>query len=75
MEKSFQSTVNETRDELNSIAGSLDDPTSSSSPPSSSPEPQTDWDRIYAVRRTRDRLRDRRLEREKSLGVRRPKRR
>ena len=77
MEKSFQSTVNDTRDELNSIAGSLD---SSSSPPTSSSqgapaEPQTDWDRIYSVRRTRDRLRERRIEREKALGVKRPKRR
>ena len=37
--------------------------------------PATDWDRIYSVRRTRDRIRERRIEREQSLGVKRPKRR
>lgn len=41
---------------------------------SSMPEPTTDWDGIYAVRRTRDRIKDRRIEREKELGIKRPKR-
>lgn len=34
----------------------------------------TDWDRIYAVRRSRDRIRERRIEREKELGIKRPRR-
>ena len=34
----------------------------------------TDWNRIYSVRRTRDRIRDRRIERERSLGAKRPRR-
>ncbi|MGE0312029.1 MAG: Sec-independent protein translocase protein TatB [Lautropia sp.] len=34
----------------------------------------TDWDSIYAVRRTRERIKDRRIEREKSLGIKRPRR-
>jgi sec-independent protein translocase protein TatB len=38
------------------------------------PQPMTDWDKIYAVRRTRDRIRDRRVERERALGLKRPKR-
>ena len=38
------------------------------------PQPVTDWDKIYAVRRTRDRIRDRRVERERALGLKRPKR-
>jgi sec-independent protein translocase protein TatB len=38
------------------------------------PEPAADWDRIYAVRRTRERIKDRRIEREKELGIKRPKR-
>ncbi len=38
------------------------------------PPPQTDWDKVYAVRRTRDRIKDRRVERERNLGIKRPKR-
>jgi sec-independent protein translocase protein TatB len=40
----------------------------------SQPQPVTDWDKVYAVRRTRDRIKDRRVERERTLGIRRPKR-
>lgn len=40
----------------------------------SSPQPVTDWDSIYAVRRQRDRIKDRRIEREKALGIKRPRR-
>ena len=70
VETSFKSAVDETQSELNSIAGSFEDAGSTGSS-----EPQTDWDRIYAVRRTRDRIRERRVEREQSLGIKRPKRR
>ena len=35
----------------------------------------TDWDRVYAIRRSRDRIRDRRIERERRVGAVRPKRR
>lgn len=37
-------------------------------------QPTTDWDSIYAVRRQRDRIKDRRIEREKALGIKRPRR-
>lgn len=37
-------------------------------------EAPTDWDSVYAIRRTRDRIKDRRIEREKLLGRRRPRR-
>jgi sec-independent protein translocase protein TatB len=37
-------------------------------------EPRTDWDRIYATRRQRERIKDRRIEREKELGIKRPRR-
>jgi hypothetical protein len=37
-------------------------------------EAPTDWDRIYALRRMRDRIKDRRIEREKLLGRKRPRR-
>lgn len=36
--------------------------------------PSTDWDRIYATRRQREKIKDRRIEREKELGIKRPKR-
>lgn len=36
--------------------------------------PTTDWDRIYATRRQREKIKDRRIEREKELGIKRPKR-
>ncbi len=82
MESSFKSTIDETQAELNSISDALTaDPSKSSSSSSSPSVPaltqtgQTDWDRIYAARRTRDRIRERRIEREKSLGAKRPKRR
>ena len=71
LKSSFESSVNEAQSELDSIARSVDSP--SGSAPAATP--QTDWDRIYAVRRTRDRIRDRRIEREKQLGGKRPKRR
>jgi hypothetical protein len=35
----------------------------------------TDWDRVYAIRRSRDRIRERRIERERRIGAIRPKRR
>lgn len=50
-------------------------PGDNTAPATSLPTPVTDWDRIYATRRTRDRIRERRIEREQSLGVKRPKRR
>lgn len=73
MESSFKSAVDETQSELNTIADSFDSgpPTSTSSYDSG----QSDWDRIYATRRARDKIRERRIEREKSLGIKRPKRR
>ncbi|TXL65494.1 Sec-independent protein translocase protein TatB [Zeimonas arvi] len=73
VESSFKSTVDETKSELDSIAASFEGPASGES--TSGGQPQTDWDKIYAVRRTRDRIQERRVEREKSLGIKRPKRR
>ncbi|MFP5405195.1 MAG: Sec-independent protein translocase protein TatB [Gammaproteobacteria bacterium] len=78
MESSLKATVNETQAELNSISDALTSNPSDSpsgSLPNSPAVEQTDWDRIYAARRTRDRIRERRIEREKSLGIKRPRRR
>jgi hypothetical protein len=42
---------------------------------SETPKPVSDWDTVYAIRRQRERIRDRRIERERELGFKRPKRR
>ncbi|MFM1989853.1 MAG: Sec-independent protein translocase protein TatB [Pseudomonadota bacterium] len=68
LETSVTTSVNEVKGSFGEIEKSLEGASSSS------PEPATDWDRIYAVRRTRDRIKDRRIEREKELGIKRPKR-
>ncbi|NLD69311.1 MAG: twin-arginine translocase subunit TatB [Limnobacter sp.] len=73
---SFESSIQEAQSEFDSISRSVEGSSDSTTGASStSAPPQTDWDRIYAVRRTRDRIRDRRVEREKMLGQKRPKRR
>lgn len=69
LESSFRDAVAKTQGEMNSIASSVTGDTSSS------PTPSTDWDRIYSVRRARDRIVERRTERAKSLGHKVPKRR
>ncbi len=66
-ESSLKSTISETQSQIDSIAADFEGGTGS--------EPATDWDRVYAQRRLRDRLRERRLERDKELGHKRPKRR
>ena len=70
LKASVESAVNETRSEISS----LNDAFASDGSGSASTTPATDWDRIYATRRTRDRIKDRRIEREKQLGIKRPKR-
>lgn len=61
-----ESAVGETQAEFNSLNSVFDSSTSS--------QPSTDWDKIYANRRLRERFKDRRLERSKELGLKRPKR-
>jgi sec-independent protein translocase protein TatB len=68
VETSVRSAVEGAQTELESIAGAIKDE-------SSSTPKQTDWDRIYATRRMRERIRDRRVERDRELRRRRPKRR
>jgi len=69
LETSLKSTVAETQSEFDSIAADLDGSRAGAD------EPATDWDKVYAQRRLRERIQDRRLEREKDLGHKRPKRR
>lgn len=69
LEGSLQSSLSETRSSFDSINADL-----GSGPGGEGGEPVTDWDSVYAHRRTRDRIRERRVEREKELGHKRPRR-
>ena len=68
VESSVKSVVDGAQAQFDSLASSFEGD-------SKPPEPVTDWDRIYAVRRSRDRIRDRRIERDRELKRKRPKRR
>lgn len=70
LEDSFRSAVSETRSEFDSIASSVQGGTDTGS----ASEPATDWDRVYAVRRARQKILDRRQERARALGQKRPRR-
>ena len=70
LETTLQSTVAETKSELDSIAADFEGTKSTAAD-----EPATDWDKVYAHRRVRDRINDRRRERERALGHKRPQRR
>jgi sec-independent protein translocase protein TatB len=65
LESSVNSAVSSAQAEITTLQTSLQDP------PDSNP---TDWDKIYANRRQRERIKDRRRDREKELGIKRPKR-
>ncbi|MEI7446117.1 MAG: Sec-independent protein translocase protein TatB [Burkholderiales bacterium] len=69
LESSVSTSVSDMKTSFGEIEKSFE---SASSTPA---EPATDWDKIYAVRRSRERIKDRRIEREKELGIKRPKRR
>jgi uncharacterized protein YukE len=66
LESSVQSTVSGMQSQFDEVQKSLEGAPAA--------EPQTDWDKIYATRRQRERIKDRRIEREKELGIKRPKR-
>ncbi|MFT3801969.1 MAG: Sec-independent protein translocase protein TatB [Burkholderiaceae bacterium] len=68
LKSSVESVVSDTRSEFDSIQNAFEGSQSPESPPA------TDWDKIYANRRMRERIKDRRIEREKDLGIKRPKR-
>lgn len=65
LKSSMESTVSGVQSQLDDVNKTLS---------GTSTEPQTDWDKVYAVRRSRERIKDRRIEREKELGIKRPRR-
>lgn len=78
LHSTLKSTLSETQSEFDSIAADLGGGTGSGTGAiggTGANEPTTDWEQVYAHRRTRDRIHERRIEREKELGHKRPKRR
>jgi sec-independent protein translocase protein TatB len=65
IESSVQSTVSGMQSSFDEVKQSIE---------GGATEPKTDWDKIYATRRQREKIKDRRIEREKELGIKRPKR-
>ncbi len=72
LEGELKSTIGDAKAQFDSIESDLHGGGSTSD---AEAPPATDWDQVYAHRRARDRIRERRVEREKSLGQKRPPRR
>lgn len=70
IEGAVKSAVSETQSQFDSLSSTLQAPVAEE--PAT---PLTDWDRIYAVRRSRERVLERRKERAKTLGQKLPRRR
>ncbi len=67
LESTFRSSVSEAQSEFDSIASTAKGQESTTETPS------TDWDKIFAARRTRERIAERRNERARALGHKLPK--
>ncbi len=73
-EGSVKSAVADTQASFDSVRNDFESIGDAGTGGSETREAPTDWDSVYAVRRTRERIKDRRIEREKSLGIKRPRR-
>jgi len=74
IEGSVGGAVTDMKSSFDSVQQSLEEPSGAGDSPTSAPAPVTNWDEIYAVRRTRERIKDRRIERERERGFKRPRR-
>ena len=74
LKSSLESAVGDAQSQFDAINADLQGGSSGGSSSSTSSAQPTDWDQVYAHRRTRDRIRERRLERERALGHKRPAR-
>lgn len=69
LEESVRSTVQSTKQEFDSINTSLaGDDQADPQEPARETRPATDWEHVYEVRRTREKFRERRIERARALG-------
>jgi sec-independent protein translocase protein TatB len=69
---SVDGAVSDVKGSFDSVQQSLEGTPDSAATTAS--EPVTNWDEIYATRRTRERIKDRRIERERDRGFKRPRR-
>ena len=75
LEETVRSTVQSTQKDFDSLSSSISgDGASDPVALANEAATKTDWDQIYEARRTREKLRERRAERAKSLGKKRPTR-
>ncbi len=74
IEGSVGGAVSDMKTSFDSVQHSLEEPSAAGDPSTSAPAPVTNWDEIYATRRTRERIKDRRIERERERGFKRPRR-
>jgi len=73
LKSSFESAVGDAQTQFDAINADLQGEASGAASSGSTPgAPATDWDQVYAHRRTRERIRERRLERDRALGHKRP---
>jgi sec-independent protein translocase protein TatB len=72
IESNVGGAMTDVRSSLESVQRTLEQKEEAASAPT--PEPVTNWDEIYAVRRTRERIKERRIELERERGFRRPRR-
>lgn len=72
IEGSVGGAMTDAKSSFDSMQQSLEDAGDAGS--KAAAEPVTNWDEIYAVRRSRERLKERRIERERERGFKRPRR-
>lgn len=72
---SFESAIGDTKSQFDQINADLQGDGASASSAADPVAETTDWDQVYLHRRTRDRLYERRVQRERALGHKRPARR
>ena len=70
IEGSVDGAVNDMKTSFDSVQHSLEEPGGADA----AAAPVTNWDEIYATRRMRERIKDRRIERERERGFKRPRR-
>ena len=72
IEGSVGGAVGDMKSSFDSVQHALEEPASEEG--GSTPALVTNWDEIYATRRMRERIKDRRIERERERGFKRPRR-
>lgn len=72
IESNVGGAMTDVRSSLESVQRTLEQKEDIANAPA--PEPVTNWDEIYATRRTRERIKERRIERERERGFKRPRR-